>query len=56
MGHTARRAPGRKDADDEIVLRPGRDATASAPKSVTLMAMLGGDERIVDAHDQAVAA
>ena len=32
----------------------GRAGTLSAPKSVSLMALLGGDERIVVAHDQAV--
>ena len=30
--------------------------TWSAPKSVSLMAMVGGDERIVEAHDKAVSA
>ncbi|MFK7945765.1 MAG: MobF family relaxase [Paracoccaceae bacterium] len=33
----------------------GWDLTFSAPKSVTLLAMLGGDRRIVGAHDRAVA-
>ena len=36
--------------------RPGRDVTLSAPKSVSLMAMVGGGERIVVAHDKAVTA
>ena len=45
---------GRKDLDGNIQHRPGRDVTLSAPKSVSLMAMVGGDERIVDAHDRAV--
>ncbi|MCY4438641.1 MAG: relaxase domain-containing protein, partial [Deltaproteobacteria bacterium] len=45
---------GRKDLDGNIQHRPGRDVTLSAPKSVSLMAMVGGDERIVDAHDKAV--
>lgn len=30
-----------KDADDESVHRPGRDASLSPPKSVSLMAMVG---------------
>ena len=47
---------GRKELDGTIAHRPGRDVTLSAPKSVSLMAMMGGDERIVDAHDKAVAA
>ncbi len=34
--------------------RPGRDITFSAPKSVSLAALVGGDARIVDAHDKAV--
>ena len=46
---------GRKDLDGNIEHRPGRDVTLSAPKSVSLLAMVGGDERIVDAHDTAVA-
>ena len=45
---------GRKDFEGNIQHRPGRDVTLSAPKSVSLMAMVGGDERIVDAHDRAV--
>ena len=47
---------GRKEIDGSITHRPGRDVTLSAPKSVSLMAMVGGDERIVEAHDRAVAA
>ncbi len=45
---------GRRGKDGEIKHRPGRDVTMSAFKSVSLMAMIGGDERIVDAHDRAV--
>ena len=45
---------GRRDLDGNIEHRPGRDVTLSAPKSVSLMAMVGGDDRIVDAHDRAV--
>ncbi len=47
---------GRKEPDGSITHRPGRDVTLSAPKSVSLMAMVGGDERVVAAHDQAVGA
>ena len=47
---------GRRGRDGEILHRPGRDLTFSAPKSVSLAALAGGDERIVDAHDRAVAA
>ncbi len=45
---------GHKDLEGNIQHRPGRDVTLSAPKSVSLMAMVGDDERIVDAHDRAV--
>ena len=38
----------------EIHRRPGRDVTLSAPKSVSLVAMVSGDKRIVDVHDMAV--
>ncbi len=34
--------------------RPGRDLTFSAPKSVSLAALIGEDTRIVKAHDRAV--
>ncbi len=47
---------GRRDRDGKIVHRPGRDLTFSAPKSVSLAALVGGDGRIVDAHDRAVKA
>ena len=47
---------GKRGRDGEIIHRPGRDVTLSAPKSVSLMAMVGGDERIVEAHDRAVTA
>ncbi len=45
---------GKRGKDGEIKHRLGRDVTMSAPKSVSLMAMVGGDERIVEAHDRAV--
>ena len=44
---------GRRGKDGELHHRPGRDLTFSAPKSVSLAALVGGDARIVDAHDQA---
>lgn len=34
--------------------RAGWDATFSAPKSVSLAALVGGDERIMEAHDRSV--
>ena len=45
---------GRRGRDGNIHHRPGRDVTLSAPKSVSLLALVGGDERIVAAHDRAV--
>ena len=45
---------GRRGPDGTIQHRPGRDVTLSAPKSVSIMAMVGGDGRIVEAHDRAV--
>ena len=45
---------GRNGKDGAFQHRPGRDLTFSAPKSVSLAALVGGDERIVDAHDRAV--
>ena len=47
---------GRMEPDGSVKHRPGRDVTLSAPKSVSLMAMVGGDDRIVAAHDKAVSA
>ena len=45
---------GRRLGDGKIDHRPGRDVTFSASKSVSLAALIGGDERIVAAHDAAV--
>ena len=47
---------GRRGRDGEVLHRPGRDLTFSAPKSVSLAALVGGDDRITEAHDRAVAA
>ena len=47
---------GRRGKDGSIEHRPGRDLTFSAPKSVSIAALVGGDRRIVEAHDRAVAA
>jgi len=44
---------GRKDRDGNIHRRPGRYVTLSAPKSVSLAARVGGDWRMVDAHELA---
>ena len=45
---------GRLDRDGNRIHRPGRDLTFSAPKSVSLAALVGGDGRVVEAHDRAV--
>ncbi len=34
--------------------RPGWDLTLSAPKSVSIVALAGGDKRLIDAHHEAV--
>src|SRR6202044_3320565 len=47
-----------KDADDKTIKtmkhRAGWDATFSAPKSVSLTALVGGDESVREAHRQSV--
>ena len=45
---------GRPGKDGEIVHRPGRDLTLSAPKSVSLAALACGDARVAEAHGRAV--
>ena len=47
---------GKRGKDGKIIHRPGRDLTFSVPKSVSLAALVGGDRRIVEVHDRAVAA
>ena len=46
---------GKRGKDGVIHHRPGRDLTLSAPKSVSLLAYLGGDGRAMWAHQVAVA-
>lgn len=43
-----------KKIDDKITHRAGWDLTFSAPKSVSIMALLGGDKRLLTAHRHAV--
>ena len=45
---------GRPEKDGAITHRPGRDITLSAPKSVSLTALIGGDGHVTEAHDRAV--
>ena len=47
---------GKRGKEGEITHRPGRDLTFSAPKSVSIAALVGSDERIVGAHNRAVQA
>ncbi|MGL4964731.1 MAG: MobF family relaxase [Inquilinus sp.] len=51
LGVYARTASNRHDSKERL----GIDLTFSAPKSVSIQAFLGGDERIISAHDLAVA-
>ena len=46
---------GRYGKDGKWEHRPGYDKTFSAPKSVSLLALIGGDERLINAHMDAVA-
>lgn len=45
---------GRKNKDGEIAHRAGMDLTFSPSKSVSIVALVGGDERVIEAHDKAV--
>src|SRR3546814_8106988 len=40
--------------DGRLEHRPGWDVTLSAPKSVSIMAEVAGDRRLIEAHGQAV--
>jgi conjugative relaxase-like TrwC/TraI family protein len=50
--HSADRA--NADGSDQSKARSLYDLTFSAPKSVSVQAMVGGDERLIAAHDRAV--
>lgn len=43
-----------REVDGKHVHRPGHDLTFSAPKSVSVLALIGGDKAILEAHNQAV--
>ncbi|MFK3662741.1 conjugative transfer relaxase/helicase TraI [Scandinavium sp. NPDC088450] len=43
-----------REVDGKHVHRPGHDLTFSAPKSVSVLALVGGDKAILEAHNQAV--
>lgn len=42
--------------DGERCHRPGTDVTLSAPKSVSILALVGKDQRLIEAHQKAVLA
>jgi conjugative transfer relaxase protein TraI len=43
-----------KEVNGQHVHRPGHDLTFSAPKSVSILALIGGDKAMVEAHNHAV--
>jgi conjugative relaxase-like TrwC/TraI family protein len=45
---------GRRRKDGNIQHHPGWDFAVNAPKSVSIIALVAGDERIIEAHEQAV--
>ncbi|WP_443971452.1 MobF family relaxase [Sphingobium sp. CR28] len=47
---------GRRRKDGEIHHHPGWDFAVNAPKSVSIMALVAGDDRVVEAHEKAVTA
>jgi conjugative relaxase-like TrwC/TraI family protein len=53
-GRVAGQQLGRHRVGGEIQHHPGWDFAVNAPKSVSIMALVAGDERIIAAHEQAV--
>lgn len=53
-GEVAGQQLGRRRADGEVEHHPGWDFAVNAPKSVSIMALLSGDERIIEAHERSV--
>lgn len=47
---------GRRRSDGTIQHHPGWDFAVNAPKSVSIMALVSGDTRIIEAHEKAVSA
>ena len=43
-----------KEVNGQHVHRPGHDLTFSAPKSVSILALIGNDKEMVEAHNHAV--
>ncbi|MGM9451560.1 relaxase domain-containing protein, partial [Klebsiella sp. K47] len=52
-GRVAGQQLGRHRANGEIEHHPGWDFAVNAPKSVSIMALVAGDDRIIAAHEQA---
>jgi conjugative relaxase-like TrwC/TraI family protein len=53
-GQVAGQQLGRRRADGKVEHHPGWDFAVNAPKSVSIMALVSGDERILAAHERAV--
>lgn len=53
-GRVAGQQLGRHRANGEVQHHPGWDFAVNAPKSVSIMALVAGDERIIGAHERAV--
>jgi conjugative relaxase-like TrwC/TraI family protein len=53
-GEIAGQQLGRHRADGTIQHHPGWDFAVNAPKSVSIMALVAGDERVIAAHERAV--
>jgi len=43
-----------REINGNHVHRPGHDLTFSAPKSVSILGLIGGDKEMVEAHNHAV--
>jgi conjugative relaxase-like TrwC/TraI family protein len=54
LGKVGDQQLGRRREQGQIEHHPGWDFAVNAPKSVSIMALVAGDERIVAAHEQAV--
>lgn len=53
-GRVAGQQLGRHRANGEIEHHPGWDFAVNTPKSVSIMALVAGDDRIIEAHERAV--
>jgi len=53
-GRVAGRQLGRQRGDDAVQHHPGWDFAVSAPKSVSIMALVAQDQRVLEAHELAV--